>query len=85
MLARVYLHFCRSTEFNELSEEDRKKVGLVIENDGEFWISAQDAMQYYDSVAVCYWFPEALLPIISKTYDIHTYHGELTTETSTYG
>lgn len=65
-----------STEFNSLSEEDRKKVGLVIENDGEFWISAKDAAMYFDSVEACYWFPEKIIPVLAKSFDIHTFHSQ---------
>lgn len=69
-----------SPEFNELSEEDKQKVGLVIDEDGEFWMSAKDALKYFISVEACYWFPEALIPVIAKTFDIQTYHSEFTME-----
>lgn len=74
-----------SSEFNELSEEDKQKIGLVIEDDGEFWISAKDAMKYFNSVEACYWFPEKIIPVIIKSFDIQTYHSEFTMENYSIG
>jgi len=51
-------HFCcRSQEWTLVPEDDRKKLGLVFSNDGEFW-----------SVLICHVFTLLVVFICYVTY-----------------
>jgi calpain-5 len=42
-----------SPEWNQISEAKRKELGLVFEDDGEFWMAFDDFCQEFSSVSVC--------------------------------
>ena len=33
----IFVNFYSSTEWNTLSQKDKDKIGVKVENDGEFW------------------------------------------------
>ena len=35
------LSFFRSSEWNKVSKKERDKLGITVENDGEFWLDIQ--------------------------------------------
>lgn len=55
-----------STEWSELSESDKEKIGLVIENEGEFWMSIEDVMKYFDLLDLCHIEKGAMLAILEE-------------------
>uniref|UniRef100_G3MR51 Calpain catalytic domain-containing protein n=1 Tax=Amblyomma maculatum TaxID=34609 RepID=G3MR51_AMBMU len=47
----------KSKEWTQVSEEKRKEVGLVIKEDGEFWISEEDFIKSYQMLDFCHLDP----------------------------
>ena len=43
----------KSDEWKYLSEEDKLKIGLDIEEDGEFWMNLQDFRKYWEILEIC--------------------------------
>lgn len=58
---KVETVFCRSEEWNSISEERRKELGLVFDDDGEFWISYKDLLRNFTAVEVCSLSPDDLI------------------------
>uniref|UniRef100_A0A182N3N5 Calpain n=1 Tax=Anopheles dirus TaxID=7168 RepID=A0A182N3N5_9DIPT len=48
----------KSREWKSLDTAERKRVGLTLENDGEFWIELADFMKHFDRLEVCHLSPE---------------------------
>ncbi|XP_053677963.1 calpain-B-like [Anopheles nili] len=48
----------KSREWKALHSADRKRIGLTIENDGEFWIELSDFMAHFDRLEVCHLSPD---------------------------
>uniref|UniRef100_A0A182X090 Calpain catalytic domain-containing protein n=1 Tax=Anopheles quadriannulatus TaxID=34691 RepID=A0A182X090_ANOQN len=48
----------KSREWKSLNQAERKRVGLTVENDGEFWIELVDFMKHFDRLEVCHLSPE---------------------------
>lgn len=43
-----------SSEWNECSESIKKKLGVVKDNDGEFWMSFKDFLNIWDVLEICH-------------------------------
>lgn len=65
-----------SDEWNSVSEEDKKAVGLVKNDDGEFWLTWDDAQKYYAQLDICYWIPEALVEPLQKVFILQQHHSK---------
>ncbi|CAH8499108.1 unnamed protein product [Dicrocoelium dendriticum] len=50
----------RSNEWNGISASERKRIGLVFEHDGEFWMSMEDFLRYFSHLEFCHLGPESL-------------------------
>ncbi|KER33020.1 hypothetical protein T265_01101 [Opisthorchis viverrini] len=48
----------KSSEWNAISVSERKRIGLVFDNDGEFWISYEDFVRYFSRLEFCHLGPE---------------------------
>lgn len=46
-----------SDEWNSIEDEDRRKIGLVSENDGEFWMSISDFANNFEYIDICHLSP----------------------------
>ena len=42
-----------STEWNSISNDEKESMGLVFDNDGEFWMSYDDFQKYWDTLEIC--------------------------------
>lgn len=47
----------KSKEWKEVSEEKRKELGVVVRTDGEFWISEEDFIKYFQMLDFCHLEP----------------------------
>ncbi|XP_077509888.1 calpain-A-like isoform X3 [Amblyomma americanum] len=56
----------KSKQWNQVSEEKRKQVGLVIKEDGEFWISEEDFIECFQMVDFCHLEPDSALGEIKE-------------------
>ncbi|KAL8625595.1 hypothetical protein ACOMHN_014683 [Nucella lapillus] len=43
----------QSPEWDRIDQNDRKKVGLVFEDDGEFWMTFEDFCKHFHQTAIC--------------------------------
>ncbi|XP_055597690.1 calpain-B-like [Uranotaenia lowii] len=50
----------RSKEWDAISKAERKRIGLTLDNDGEFWMSFQDFLRFFDRVEICNLSPDPL-------------------------
>lgn len=50
-----------SREWEFISEAERKKIGLVFDDDGEFWMSYQDFIEAFHKLEICNLGPESPL------------------------
>ncbi|XP_035893649.1 calpain-B-like [Anopheles stephensi] len=48
----------KSREWKSLNAAERKRTGLTLQNDGEFWIELSDFMKHFDRLEVCHLSPE---------------------------
>lgn len=55
----------KSKEWMSFSEDDRKKVGLTNEEEGEFWMRIEDVMTEFDAFNFCHKEESAMIAIVS--------------------
>ncbi|ESP04935.1 hypothetical protein LOTGIDRAFT_205978 [Lottia gigantea] len=63
-----------SEEWNKISKSDREKVGLVNEDDGEFWMTMEDFCANFHNVAICRVVNTSYLSL-NKTWVEGLHHG----------
>lgn len=51
----------RSDEWNLLSNEERKRLDLVFDDDGEFWMTMEDFVANFTRVEICMLTPDSVL------------------------
>ena len=49
----------KSSEWSDIAESERKKLGLSFDNDGEFWMSYDDFIKYYTKLEICHLSPDS--------------------------
>ncbi|EDS33975.1 calpain B [Culex quinquefasciatus] len=49
-----------SKEWDAIPKSQRKQLGLTIDEDGEFWMSFQDFLRYFDRIEICNLSPDPL-------------------------
>ncbi|ELU07186.1 hypothetical protein CAPTEDRAFT_98040 [Capitella teleta] len=49
-----------SPEWRKMTETMRKKIGLVKDDDGEFWMAFKDFVKEFDTAYFCHLYPDAL-------------------------
>ncbi|KAF8561180.1 hypothetical protein P879_07844 [Paragonimus westermani] len=49
----------QSAEWNSISNSERKRIGLVFDHDGEFWMSFTDFARYFSRLEFCHLGPES--------------------------
>ncbi|XP_064612946.1 calpain-9-like [Liolophura sinensis] len=50
----------RSSQWRMLSTEDKRKVGLVVDNEGEFWMTVHDMVANFSEMEFTHLIPDAL-------------------------
>ncbi|XP_063445321.1 calpain-A-like [Mytilus trossulus] len=68
-----------SKQIENISQETRKKLGIVIRDDGEFWISFIDVLRIFDEIQLCHLQPDALTSEIAndetkQNWEVTVYH-----------
>lgn len=73
----------QSPEWRFIPEHVKMDIGLTFDHDGEFWMSFQDWMKYYDRVELCNLSPDSLseeqISGGKKKWEMSVYEGEWTT------
>lgn len=50
----------RSPEWRFIPEHEKQEIGLVFEEDGEFWMSYRDFVKYFMRMEICNLNPDSL-------------------------
>ncbi|XP_071450361.1 calpain-A-like [Hetaerina americana] len=77
-----------SREWNSISQEDRNKIGLTFDNDGEFWMTVQDFKQNFSSLDMTHLGPEAFRTTEGdgrRRWEVQEFHGQWVTGVSAGG
>lgn len=64
-----------SSEWDKIDKSDRAKVGLVFEDDGEFWMTFEDFCKYFHQTAICRVVNTSFISL-NKTWHEGLSHGE---------
>ncbi|XP_054287890.1 calpain-A-like [Macrosteles quadrilineatus] len=67
-----------SAAWQLISLEEKTKMGLVTENDGEFWMSLMDFSQNFEYIDICHLGPEMFSVSSGKTWESHFFKGQWT-------
>ena len=57
-----------SKEWEQLSKSEREKLGIKVENDGEFWMSWEDFCRHFTTITICVLVNTSVFTI-HKTYN----------------
>ncbi|XP_037048714.1 calpain-A isoform X5 [Bradysia coprophila] len=72
----------QSPEWRFIPEHVKMEIGLTFDHDGEFWMSFQDWMKYYDRVELCNLSPDSLseeqVSGGKKKWEMSVFEGEWT-------
>ncbi|VDI28787.1 Hypothetical predicted protein, partial [Mytilus galloprovincialis] len=68
-----------SDEIRKISQDERKRLGIDIKDDGEFWISFIDVLRIFDDIQLCHLQPDALTSEIAnderkQSWEVTVYH-----------
>lgn len=67
-------------EWRFIPEHEKERIGLTFDHDGEFWMSFQDWMRYFDRVEICNLCPTALsdeqISGNKKRWEMSVFEGE---------
>ncbi|XP_042336332.1 calpain-6 [Sceloporus undulatus] len=69
-----------SEEWKNVSKAERKKLGLMVENDGEFWMTFEDWCKNFTDVDICRIVNTSLFSV-HKTWEKKTMRGQWTKNT----
>lgn len=70
----------KSQEWRFIPQHEKERIGLTFDHDGEFWMSFQDWMKYFDRVEICNLCPTSLtedqISGRKKRWDMSVFEGE---------
>ncbi|MCP9257760.1 Calpain-5 [Dirofilaria immitis] len=58
-----------SKEWNQITDEHMKELGITVEEDGEFWMPWNEFIRYFTDLSLCQLFNTPLFNIGSKFYE----------------
>uniref|UniRef100_A0A915CZJ1 Calpain catalytic domain-containing protein n=1 Tax=Ditylenchus dipsaci TaxID=166011 RepID=A0A915CZJ1_9BILA len=75
-----------SSEWNGISQQEKREMGLHFAHDGEFWMSFQDFMRNFEKMEICNLGPDVMneiaemtgiprLRAIQHTWSVNSFHG----------
>ncbi|XP_043914835.1 calpain-5-like [Protopterus annectens] len=64
-----------SEEWQKVSKSEREKIGVTVEDDGEFWMTFEDFCKYYTDLILCRLINTSYLSI-HKTWEEAVLHGQ---------
>ncbi|KAM7301971.1 calpain-A [Ixodes scapularis] len=70
----------KSKKWEQVSEEKKQELGLVIKTDGEFWMSMEDFLKHFQLLDICHLGPDTLSShttgeSASKRWEMSTFEG----------
>ncbi|KAF5401281.1 Calcium dependent cysteine protease [Paragonimus heterotremus] len=70
----------QSREWKNIPQDERKRIGLTFDNDGEFWMSFSDFVRYFSRIEFCHLGPESVVVGQSMIHATPTRRWEMTKE-----
>ncbi|XP_047739328.1 calpain-5 [Hyalella azteca] len=67
----------RSPEWAKVSNAERESLGLVFEDDGEFWMTFEDFLEHFTDLSICFLINTSVLSL-SKTWNESSFHSAWT-------
>ncbi|XP_041468634.1 calpain-A-like isoform X3 [Lytechinus variegatus] len=65
-----------SNEWRNVSQQERTRLGLVSNDDGEFWMEFSDFMRYYDRVDICHLGADTMTGKKKKKWQVTSHDGK---------
>lgn len=76
----MYVSRFRCVEWKSIPEEEKDRLGLTFDKDGEFWMSYQDFVKNFDSLEICLLNSDDLLEELQanepKKWEVNVFEGE---------
>lgn len=70
----------RSPEWRFISDSEKEEIGLTFDQDGEFWMSFKDFVNYFDRLEICNLNPDSLADdeqtTDKKKWEMSVFEGE---------
>ena len=63
-----------SREWQQISASERQKLGMVVEDDGEFWMSYRDFVGNFETLEICNLSLDYVGELTSKSLPMHSRH-----------
>ena len=73
-----YIFVCRSEEWDSLTSNERNKMGLTFQSDGEFWMPFSEFCTFFTHVEICHFVNTSFFSL-KKTWTESLLRGEWTT------
>ncbi|KAA3674706.1 calpain, invertebrate [Paragonimus westermani] len=70
----------QSREWKNIPQDERRRIGLTFDNDGEFWMSFSDFIRYFSRVEFCHLGPESVVVGQSMIHATPSRRWEMTKE-----
>lgn len=64
-----------SDQWNQLSDEEKEEVGLIYDDDGEFWMSFEDFKSNFTKVEICMLSPDSAGDLSAKRWEMQIFQG----------
>ncbi|KAK6998453.1 calpain-9 [Biomphalaria glabrata] len=65
----------RSQEWQQISPENRAQLGLILRDDGEFWMEFEDFLANFDTLDICHLTPDAPVDVQKRWHTVE-FHGK---------
>ena len=65
-----------SPEWDYIPMEEKQRLGIHFEHDGEFWMSLKDFMKHFNQFEICNLSPDSLESSNPFRWEITAYHGQ---------
>ncbi|XP_026279609.1 calpain-A isoform X4 [Frankliniella occidentalis] len=66
----------QSPEWRLIPDHEKEEIGLIFDDDGEFWMSYQDFLTHFTQLEMCNLSPDSMEDDNIKKWEANTYEGE---------
>ncbi|VDK54000.1 unnamed protein product [Anisakis simplex] len=58
-----------STEWTQVTDAQKKEIGITVDEDGEFWMPWNEFVRYFTDISVCQLFNTSIFSFANKYYE----------------